>query len=108
MTQLNMSSDLRRLRLPGLIEPLPGTHPHRVTDFRLRSSLVLHERTPTDGRSKPRAVSMRLAPGWGSQDSARHLSLEWPTRPTSMPGCPEKQTGQRLDSPTSTLTGQAL
>ncbi len=34
-----MTYDLRRLRLHGLIERIPGTHRYRVTDLGLRSAV---------------------------------------------------------------------
>lgn len=36
MTQGRMTYDLRRLRLHGLIERLPGTHRYQLTEFGLR------------------------------------------------------------------------
>jgi hypothetical protein len=36
-----MTYDLRRLRLHGLIERIPGTHRYQVTDFGLRAALFL-------------------------------------------------------------------
>jgi len=41
MTQGKMSYHLRRLRLHGLIERIPGTHRYLVTDLGLRASLFL-------------------------------------------------------------------
>ena len=41
MTTGRMTYQLRRLRLHGLIERLPGTHRYRVTDTGLRSALFL-------------------------------------------------------------------
>jgi len=41
MTQGRMSYDLRRLRLHGLIERLPGTHRYTVTDRGLRTAIFL-------------------------------------------------------------------
>jgi predicted deacylase len=41
MTQGRMSYDLRRLRLHGLIEPIPGTHRYTVTDRGLRIAIFL-------------------------------------------------------------------
>jgi hypothetical protein len=41
MTQGRMSYDLRRLRLHGLIERIPGTHRYTITDHGLRVALVL-------------------------------------------------------------------
>jgi hypothetical protein len=40
MTAGRKTYDLRRLRLHGLIERIPGTHRHRVTDFGLRVASV--------------------------------------------------------------------
>ena len=39
MTQGKMTYDLRRLRLHGFIERIPGTHRYRVTDYGLRAAL---------------------------------------------------------------------
>lgn len=39
ITQGRMTYDLRRLRLHGMIERIPGTHRYRVTDFGLRAAL---------------------------------------------------------------------
>jgi hypothetical protein len=39
ITQGMMTYDLRRLRLHGLIERIPGSHRYRVTDFGLRTAL---------------------------------------------------------------------
>ena len=36
-----MSYDLRRLRLHGLIERIPGTHRYCVTDFGFHAAVVL-------------------------------------------------------------------
>jgi Mn-dependent DtxR family transcriptional regulator len=36
-----MTYDLRRLRLPGLIERIPGSHRYQVTDFGLKAALFL-------------------------------------------------------------------
>jgi hypothetical protein len=41
LTQGKMSYDLRRVRLHGLIERIPGTHRYRVTDFGFHTSVVL-------------------------------------------------------------------
>jgi hypothetical protein len=41
MTQGRMSYDLRRLRLHGLIERLPGTHRYTVTDHGLGIAIFL-------------------------------------------------------------------
>jgi hypothetical protein len=41
MTQGRMSYDLRRLRLHGLIERIPGTHRYTVTDPGLRTAIFL-------------------------------------------------------------------
>ena len=41
MTQGRMSYDLRRLRLHGLIERLPGTHRYTITDHGLRIAIFL-------------------------------------------------------------------
>jgi hypothetical protein len=41
MTQGRMSYDLRRLRLHGLIERIPGTHRYTVTDHGLRIAIFL-------------------------------------------------------------------
>lgn len=41
MTQGRMTYNLRRLRLHGIIERVPGTHRYRVTDFGLRTALFL-------------------------------------------------------------------
>ena len=41
MTQGRMSYDLRRLRLHGLIERIPGTHRYQVTDHGLRIAIFL-------------------------------------------------------------------
>ena len=41
MTQGRMSYDLRRLRLHGLIERIPGTHRYTVTDRGLRTAIFL-------------------------------------------------------------------
>jgi Mn-dependent DtxR family transcriptional regulator len=41
MTQGRMSYDLRRLRLHGLIERIPGTHRYTVTDRGLRLAIFL-------------------------------------------------------------------
>ncbi len=41
LTQGKMSYDLRRLRLHGLIERIPGTHRYQVTDFGFHASVVL-------------------------------------------------------------------
>jgi hypothetical protein len=41
MTQGRMSYDLRRLRLHGLIERLPGTHRYTVTDRGLKTAIFL-------------------------------------------------------------------
>ncbi len=41
MTQGQLSYDLRRLRLHGLIERLPHTHRYHVTDTGLRTALFL-------------------------------------------------------------------
>jgi hypothetical protein len=41
MTQGRMSYDLRRLRLHGLIERIPGSHRYRVTDHGLRIAVFL-------------------------------------------------------------------
>ena len=41
MTQGKMSYHLRRLRLHGLIERIPGTHRYLITDLGLRASLFL-------------------------------------------------------------------
>jgi hypothetical protein len=41
MTQGKMSYDLRRLRLHGLIERIPGTHRYQVTDFGFHAAAVL-------------------------------------------------------------------
>jgi hypothetical protein len=41
MTQGRMSYDLRRLRLHGLIERIPGTHRYHVTDHGLRTAVFL-------------------------------------------------------------------
>jgi hypothetical protein len=42
LTQGKMTYDLRRLRLHGLIERLPGTHRYQVSDFGFHAALVLH------------------------------------------------------------------
>jgi len=39
MTPGRMTYDLRRLRLHGMIERIPGTHRYQVTDFGLRVAL---------------------------------------------------------------------
>jgi hypothetical protein len=52
MTQGKMSYHLRRLRLHGLIERIPGTHRYLVTDLGLRASLFLtraHRRMLVEG-----------------------------------------------------------
>jgi hypothetical protein len=41
MTQERMTYHLRRLRLHGLIERVPGTFRYEVSDFGLRSALFL-------------------------------------------------------------------
>jgi hypothetical protein len=41
LTQGKMSYDLRRLRLHGLIERIPGTHRYCVTDFGFHAAVVL-------------------------------------------------------------------
>lgn len=41
MTQARMTYDLRRLRLHGIIERIPGTHRYRVTPFGLRTAMFL-------------------------------------------------------------------
>jgi hypothetical protein len=41
MTQGRMSYDLRRLRLHGLIERIPGTHRYTITDRGLRTAIFL-------------------------------------------------------------------
>ena len=41
MTQGRMTYDLRRLRLHGLIERIPGSHRYQVTDFGLKAALFL-------------------------------------------------------------------
>jgi hypothetical protein len=41
LTQGRMTYDLRRLRLHGLIERIPGTHRYRVTELGLRAALFL-------------------------------------------------------------------
>lgn len=41
MTQGCMTYDLRRLRLHGLIERIPGSHRYPVTDFGLKAALFL-------------------------------------------------------------------
>jgi hypothetical protein len=42
LTQGKMSYDLRRLRLHGLTERIPGTHRYRVTDFGFHAAVILH------------------------------------------------------------------
>ena len=41
LTQGRMSYDLRRLRLHGLIQRIPGTHRYQVTDFGFHTAVVL-------------------------------------------------------------------
>lgn len=41
MTQGRMTYDLRRLRLHGLIERIPGSHRYQVTDLGLAAALFL-------------------------------------------------------------------
>jgi DNA-binding transcriptional ArsR family regulator len=41
LTQRQMSYDLRRLRLHGLIERIPRTHRYQVTDFGFHAAVVL-------------------------------------------------------------------
>jgi len=55
MTQGRMSYDLRRLRLHGLIERIPGTHRYTITDRGLRIALFLtrvHTRLVRPGLSE--------------------------------------------------------
>lgn len=55
MTQGRMSYDLRRLRLHGLIERIPGTHRYTVTDHGLRLAVFLtraHNRLIRTGLSE--------------------------------------------------------
>lgn len=47
MTQGRMSDDLRRLRLHGLIERIPGSHRYHVTDHGLRIATFLLTRVHT-------------------------------------------------------------
>ncbi|HEX2063084.1 MAG TPA: hypothetical protein VHE80_01545, partial [Acidimicrobiales bacterium] len=42
LTQGKMTYDLRRLRLHGFVERIPGTHRYQVTDFGFHAALVLH------------------------------------------------------------------
>ena len=55
ITQGRMTYDLRRLRLHGMIERIPGTHRYRVTDFGLRAALYftrMHARLYRPGAAK--------------------------------------------------------
>lgn len=52
MTQGRISYDLRRLRLHGLIDRIPGSHRYTVTDYGLRTAMLLtriHNRLLRDG-----------------------------------------------------------
>jgi hypothetical protein len=42
LTQGKMTYDLRRLRLHGLIERIPGTHRYHVNDFGFHAALTIH------------------------------------------------------------------
>jgi hypothetical protein len=42
LTQGKMSYDLRRLRLHGLIERIPGTHRYQISEFGFHAAVVLH------------------------------------------------------------------
>jgi hypothetical protein len=42
LTQGKMSYDLRRLRLHGLIERIPGTHRYQTSEYGFHTALVLH------------------------------------------------------------------
>jgi hypothetical protein len=59
MTQGRMTYDLRRLRLHGLIERIPGSHRYRVTNFGLRSALFL---TRTYARIVRPGLAVVMAP----------------------------------------------
>ncbi len=55
MTPGRMTYDLRRLRLHGLIERIPGSHRYQVTEFGLRVALFLtrlHNRLVRPGLSQ--------------------------------------------------------
>jgi hypothetical protein len=72
MTQGRMSYDLRRLRLHGLIERLPGTHRYTVTDRGLRTAIFL-----TRGLGVPhRRVSRRQALARGCRFLSRRRGPE--------------------------------
>ena len=65
ITQGMMTYDLRRLRLHGLIERIPGTHRYSVTDFGLRTALFFtraYARVFRDGLSQALADPL-LFPG---------------------------------------------
>jgi len=63
LTQGTMTYDLRRLRLHGLIERIPGTHRYRVTDFGFHAAVVL--RRAHDRLLRP-ALAAAAAPSHSS------------------------------------------
>ncbi len=77
MTPGRMTYELRRLRLPGLIEGIAGTHRYQVTDVGLRTALfftrtyarvfrpgladVLASDVPSDSRLQSRFRQLQVA-----------------------------------------------
>jgi hypothetical protein len=60
LTQGKMSYDLRRLRLHGLIERLPGTHRYQISQFGFHTALVLHR---AHARLLKPALAIATTPG---------------------------------------------
>jgi hypothetical protein len=118
MTSGQITYDLRRLRLHGLIERIPHTFRYQVTDAGMRSAQFLtrvHDRllrtglprSPTPARPHPRRCAPPTAP-------TRPPSTTSPARPASPPDQPESRDDSRrpettrLDSKITGHPAQAL
>jgi hypothetical protein len=66
ITQAKMSYDLRRLRLHGLIQRIPGTHRYKLTTIGLRTALLYSR---TFNRVIRPALSQLTAPNLPQQKS---------------------------------------
>jgi len=96
MTQGRMTYHLRRLRLHGLIERTPHTLRYRVTDFGLRSALVL---TRVHNRFLTTVMAEVSQPSQAAPRSAEP-STPWPPRSTTPPPARASQREQtRLTHP---------
>ncbi len=91
LTQGKMTYDLRRLRLHGLIERIPGSHRYHVTDFGFHAFVVLH-------RAHDRLLKTRTCRR-GRAIPSTPLGAPSPTSTAPSPTCSTSQ--HELDTPAS-------